>query len=106
MQFEITVKSSPEARYDGSVDFAVKDALASVGLGVVYEEGGAGTHPDIEQAADNHFGIEVPDEATARRAALVVANRMKRPVSFYRYGEGTDTMTTPHIVVKPGDLPG
>lgn len=104
MQYEITVKSTPEARYDGSLDGEVRDALCSVGLGVVYDEGGVSNFENIEEAAENHFGIEVTDEPTARRAALVVANRMKRPVSFYRYGNDGDA-ETPRFIVKPGDLP-
>lgn len=106
MQFEITVKSSPEARYDGSVDDAVRDALTSVGLGVTYDEGGSmfGPGVDRDSAAENHFGIEVPDEAAARNAALVVAFRMKRPVSFYRYGDDVDVASAPHMIVTPGDM--
>lgn len=112
MQWELTIRSTAAARYDGTLDNAVRDALAEAtttvpSLTLTYDEGGVtmGGGVDPMTAAENHFGIEVPDEMSARLVALVVANRLDRPVAFYRYGDDVDPMTTPRFTMEPGDLP-
>ena len=111
MQWELTVRSTADARHDGSIDSAVRDALAEATgtvptLALTHDEGGVmfgGADPSI--AAENHFGIEVPDEMSARLVALLVANRLDRPVALYRFGDDVDPMTTPRFTIEPGDLP-
>jgi hypothetical protein len=111
MQWELTVRSTADARYDGSIDSAVKDALGDAAgtvpsVALTYDEGGVmfgGSDPSV--AAENHFGIEVPDEMSARLVALLVANRLDRPVAVYRFGDDVDPMTTPRYTIEPGDLP-
>lgn len=112
MQWELTIRSTADARYDGSVDEEVRDALGQMRatiptMTLTYEEGGVmmggGVAPAL--AAENHYGIEVPDEMSARLAALAVANRLGRSVKFYRYGDDVDAMTTPSYTMEPGDLP-
>lgn len=112
-QWELTVRSTANARWDGSLGAAVRDVLDEAAamvpsLSLTHEEGGvlAGVFGvDPATAAENNFGIEVPDEMSARLVALVVANRLDRPVSFYEFGDDVDPMTTPRHVMEPGDLP-
>lgn len=111
MQWELTVRSTADARYDGSIDTAVRDALGeargTVGsLALTYEEGGVmmGPGTDPATAAENHYGIEVTDEISAQTVALTVANRLDRPVALYRFGDDVDPMTTPRFTIEPGDL--
>lgn len=112
MQWELVVRSTADARWDGSLGAAVRDALDEAAatvtsLSLTHDEGGVmiggGVDPAI--AAENLFGIEVPDEMSARLVALVVANRLDRPVAFYEFGDDVDPMTTPRHVMEPGDLP-
>lgn len=111
MQWELTVRSTADARYDGTIGSAVRDVLGEAtetvpSLVMTHDEGGVMFDgPDPSVAAENHFGVEVPDEMTARLVALLVANRLDRPVALYRFGDDVDPMTTPRFSIEPGDLP-
>lgn len=112
MQWELTIRSTADSRWDGSLGAEVRNALDEAAamvpsLVLTHDEGGVmmGGGVDPATAAENHFGIEVPDEMSARLAALVVANRLDRPVMFYQFGDDVDPMTTPRHVMEPGDLP-
>lgn len=112
MQYELTIHSTVTARFDGTLDDAVNEALAEAKgrvptLALTYTEGGSMSGPGVaaETAAENHFGIEVPDETAAQTVALIVANRLARPVKYYRYGNDVDPATTAHFTMHPGDLP-
>lgn len=112
MQYELTIRSTTAARFDGTLDGAVRDALDEASgrvpsLALTYTEGGSTMGPgvDPDTAAENHFGIEVPDEIAAQTVALLVANRLDRPVQYYRFGDDVDPQITPHFTMRPGDLP-
>ena len=111
MQYEITVRSSSAARYDGSVDASVREAFEAMKVSIpsltpTFEEGGSSVlgGVDANSAAENHYGVEVPDEMSARLTALAVANRVGRGVTFQRFGGDVDMATTPRFSMEPGDL--
>lgn len=69
MRFEITIKSTPAQRYDGTIRDAVRPLFAAADVTVLYEEGGS----TIEEA-DNHFGFDTdPTQAAAITFAVALA---------------------------------
>ncbi len=99
--YEINVPSTPEARYDGSIEQAVTGVLATLRIDLVHSEGGTGFGPNGPKA-DNYYGLD-QDEATTRRAAIAVAKRLNRTVTYYDV-DGDPTQDPTPIHVDPQDV--
>lgn len=98
MQYELTVKSTVDERYDGHIEEAVTEIIGEL---VTYSEGGCGGSDPLP--ADNHYGLATADETEARNAAVKVAKALERPVTYYLFGDGVDPETTARFTAQPTD---